>query len=182
VIAPITYWNSTQAFVSVPEKSGVLAFNGLVYIAAAGGKKSPGAAFGFRPTIDVQRIPITFNSGTMRLASPFISVEAVNDKKVKHWMGDNWTAAMCFCGAKGDDEVYFHGESLKNGWQVDGVDVWYYEYGSPGGVGNGAASVVEIRPGTVSKYVRFHWWIGYLAQLDYGAWLVVSGPKGLPPE
>ncbi len=179
LVAPVMHWTGTQAFVTVPEKSGVLAFNGLVYIVATGGKKSAGTAFGFRPAIDVQSVPIAFNAQSSRFGSPYFPDGGTT--MVTHHV-EPALSILCFCGGKGDDEVYLHGESLKNNWQIDGVDVRNDLTSLATDTGAERVSVVDFRPGTSSKYVRFHWWFGWGEFITYRASFVVSGPKGLPPE
>ena len=164
VLARVDFWSDTQLFLTVPDASGILGFNGQAYMVRGSDKvKSNLVPFRFNPGLEPRQITGT---GDRALAWPF--VEDSSATTIKH------VSYSFFWGHKGDD-VFFLSTKLKNGWVVDSASV--SPSCSKSGVG---AYVGELRPGTDSPYLKVHWWINPMGCLYYGFGVVVIGPKGVP--
>jgi hypothetical protein len=190
--APIAggYWTPTQIIVYVPNVSGISAYSGSLYVQTASGK-SNALAFQFQPALDVQQLPIGLGNvhfggefcgfpSNMPMGSDVVSVAL-----------QGGTANVQYCsslvqGSKGDD-LYFQGNTLRNGWTLDSVNFDKSACGANTG-GNGA-SIASSGQGTSTPYVDVHWWVDPIVN-DFTSWnngvacytlgLTITGPLGTP--
>jgi len=137
-----------------------LSYSGYLYI-QRDAEKSGLVPFKFNPTLQVLNIGVTNDK---RITAPGDSDAYC---MVTH------IGALDFFGHKGDDE-FFLNTRLKNGWVVDSV---LFAANPP--LGNGNASVVDSRIGTISPYVKVHWWIDAFSSQCYQLSVNIRGPSGV---
>ncbi|HYL91207.1 MAG TPA: IPT/TIG domain-containing protein [Burkholderiales bacterium] len=168
LVAPVTYWSDTQVLVTVPDTSGVLAFNGQVYV-KMGSQRSGLLGFRFIPSTETRVLSMT-NDYALTKPSKYHG-----DGYVYH---DLLTSLF---GGKDDDE-FFRNTRLKNGWVTDSAYLCCV-FGAPVlAAGNGDAYIVEVRPGTDSPYLKVHWWADMFSDVIYRPQVVIRGPKGVPHD
>jgi hypothetical protein len=163
-------WSDGQIFTSVPDgpdATGLLAFNGTVYIKRAGdGKVSNLAGFRFEPALrhrDIGCSPVTQDRRIQGEHQYTFLVPCVE----QNGAGDLF-------GAKGNDEFYLS-TKLSNGWVVNSVDVRQtYRYGT-----SGAYNWAD-RAGTDSPYVNIRWWRNTFSSVAYTFTVTIIGPRGVP--
>jgi hypothetical protein len=163
-------WSDGQIFTSVPDgpdATGLLAFNGTVYVKRAGdGKVSNLAGFRFEPALrhrDIGCSPVTQDRRIQGEHQYTFLVPCVE----QNGAGDLF-------GAKGNDEFYLS-TKLSNGWVVNSVDVRQtYRYGT-----SGAYNWAD-RAGTDSPYVNVRWWRNTFSSVAYTFTVTIIGPRGVP--
>ena len=167
VAARIDFWSDTQLFVSVPDATGIMGFNGQVYIVRAQDSvKSNLVPFRFNPALEQRMVgcnPITPDRLIQGEYQYTFLVKCVEHNGAGDWFG-----------AKGNDE-FFRTSKLRNGWMVAAVDVKpSYIYGASGAYDSGN------RVGTDSPYVNVRWWRNGFSSVAYVFSVTIVGPKGVP--
>jgi hypothetical protein len=167
LVAPVSAWNDTQIFATVPDVSGVQAFSGQMYV-KRGTTSSKLVPFQFNPALEIRTLNITNDS---RADDATLDVAF---GMVFHTLNLDF-----FFGHRGDDQ-FFMSTSLKNGWTVKSA----YLDDSHGGAiyrrGSSDAYVSELRSGTNSPYVKVHWWTDAGSYVAYYLHVDIIGPKGVP--
>lgn len=182
VVAPAgAIWSDNQIFTSVPDATGVLGFNGQVYIKRAGDQKMSNlVAFRFEPTLELRQFRPTWPVGDMAPLQRTPSNTSCHPSN-----GDVNNAALCisyrppsfFEGAKGTDQ-YFLNTRLRNGWVLD--DVTFQSIHCIGG-----CNYLEHKAiGTDRLFFTVRWWVdaeGFSLHFSrYNVvWLSLMGPKGV---
>jgi hypothetical protein len=160
-------WSDNQIFTSVPDATGLLAFNGQVYVKRVGdGKLSNLVGFRFEPALQTKVIgcvPVTPDRRIQGEHQYTFLVPCVE----QNGAGD-------FFGAKGNDE-FFLNTKLINGWIASSVDVRQtYRFGTSG------AYDWAYRAGTDSPYINVRWWRNPFSSVAYTFGVMIIGPKGVP--
>jgi len=174
-------WSDNQIFTSVPDASGLLAFNGQVYIKRAADQKlSNLVAFRFEPMLELRRFtprwPMTDGVFPRQPAGVY---QAAGGCVIG-------VAGLClmyyppsiFAGAKGTDQ-FFPNTYLKNGWTLDEVAFVSKT------CSNGCNYLEEKAIGGVRPYFSVRWWVnggvpGTTASTYMIPWVSIRGPKGVP--
>lgn len=169
-----TWWYDNQILVNVPDVTGIVGYNGQVYVVRNPDKiKSPMTPFRFNPALDVREIRAT----TDRIIKwPYYDTSPAYEVQHAH--------ANFLAGFK-DNDVLFGNTRLKNGWVADEAFVTC-QYGS--GWANfcdGGAYVWEIKKGTDWPYLNVRWWMppapfANYAHTYYSFSVRIVGPKGVP--
>jgi hypothetical protein len=171
VAPPGATWSDTQIFTSVPVETGVLAFNGTVYIKRAGDQKMSNlVAFRFEPILDYREITATMD----RILTDPVWRALSPPNEVYHGR----SPANFLFGDKSNDE-FFLNTRLKNSWTAYGATVTC----KPGC--NGGAYVWEIKTGIDRPYLNVRWWLNPdppfgFSQVKYNFTVGIVGPEGLP--
>jgi hypothetical protein len=174
LIAPVQIWTDRQIFVSVPDISNVLAYNGVVYVVRGTDKaKTNLVPWSFHPSLEIRESRWTLER---TLKWPVMEEAAYRPTTIAHGNGNP------FVGFKDDDE-FFMNTRLKNAWLVDDVRVvCAVPWGS--GMCDGNAYEWESRRGTDSPYLKVHWWLpaafGGYKYTFYNYLVRIVGPKGVP--
>lgn len=160
-------WSDGQIFTSVPDATGLLAFNGQVYVKRAADQKiSNLVAFRFEPTLELRQMGRTSDT---QVAQP--GRIHTNGRDIVHENGSP------FWGYKGND-ILFNNTRLKNGWVADNAFVTVFSQRC------GGAYVNETKLNTNWPYLDVRWWVDgcvpYLAIVSYGIQVTIIGPKGVP--
>ncbi len=170
VIAPnvgtsgkVEAWSDTLIVVDVPDQSGLMAYDGKVFVSTAGGNTNE-VPFRFLPAQETRLISKTTD---MVLAPP--SGSGIGDHV---WHGPNNFWEM-FVGNKGND-VLFPGSRLKNGWTVQTV------FAQNQGTGSEGVWVVDWRPATDTPFMNVRWWYDAFNEIRYTFGVYIVGPKGVP--
>jgi hypothetical protein len=177
-IAAAAVWSDNQIFVSVPDETGVLAFNGTVYVKRAPDQKTSNlVSFRFEPTLEIREIRSTMDRV---LKAPVDQNSAPNE--IKHRNGN-------FIQGFKDNDLLLNMARLKNGWFTDDAIVDCLQRIDPifGSLCEGGAYVWEIRKGTDSPHLNVRWWLGPASAIPYvysDVWyhfaVRIIGPKGVP--
>lgn len=168
VVAPAgAIWSDNQIFTSVPDATGLLAFNGQVYIKRAADQKTSNlVAFRFEPSLELRQLGRTSDT---QVAQPG-RIHA-NGRDILHENGSP------FWGYKGND-ILFNNTRLKNGWVADNAFVTVFSQRC------GGAYVNNTKLSTDWPYLDVRWWVDpcvpYLASVSYGIGVTIRGPKGVP--
>ncbi len=166
-------WSDTQIFTSVPVKTGVLPFNGTVYIKRAGDQKMSNlVAFRFEPKLDYREIKATMD----RILTDPVWRTFVHSPPHEVFHGRS-TANYLF-GDKNNDE-FFLNTRLKNNWTAYGATATC----QPGC--NGGAYVWEIKTGIDRPYLNVRWWLNPdppfgFSKAIYNFTVGIVGPEGVP--
>jgi hypothetical protein len=171
VIAHVDIWSDTQVFAEVPDASGILGFNGQVYVVRAGdSSRSNLVPFQFIPSTEFRDLRATWD---VVLQSPDIT-SVVPSQEVRE--NDN-----VFAGFQGND-VLFASTILKNGWVVEDASVYCFS-SSPC---TGGAYPLIVSRGSPVAATTVHWWIdaasfnSYPNYFTYTFAVRIAGPKGVP--
>lgn len=159
-------WSDAMIVVDVPDQSGLLQFDGKVYL-SIGAVRSNEVPFRFVPAQETREIRWT---NDMVLVQPGIAESAYRD--IFH---PN-TTFLSMGGAAGND-VLFPSTRLKNGWVVQ--NAWSTTanclFGACGGV-----YVADLRPGTDTPFVNMRWWYDAFHSSSYFFGVRIVGPRGVP--
>jgi len=160
-------WSDGQIFTSVPDATGLLGFNGQVYIKRAADQKlSNLAAFRFEPAREFRSLGCSRGWSDHRIQDDQAQLYPIGC--VEH------NGAADFIGKKNNDE-FFLSKTVKNGWIVDSTDVRpTYIYGTSGAYNWGD------RVGTNSPYINVRWWHNPFSVIGYTFTITIVGPKGVP--
>jgi hypothetical protein len=163
-------WTNTQIFTSVPDASGVVGFNGTVYVKRATDKVSSNLMlFRFNPLTELRQI-LCPQERDMILAK-ITYTNATNCGVYR--TNDNW-----FWSPQGNDQFYVNSR-LTNGWTVvQPPTVWLSEAMYQAG----GAYLADSHVGTDSPYVNARFWVnaGSMQMLFYRISVLIQGPKGVP--
>lgn len=162
-------WSDGQIFTSVPDATGLLAFNGQVYVKRAADQRiSNLVSFRFEPALDIRRLGITADA---QIASP-----GGNILNREIWRRSD----SPFWGHKGND-YFFNNSRLRNGWVMENGFVTIFSQKCAN------AYVQETKAGTNWPYLDVRWWIEgcntgdiFGGQIGYGILITIRGPKGVP--
>jgi hypothetical protein len=181
--ASISYVDCTEMILSVPQVTGVLAYAGAV-IVSNGPNESATAPFQFEPTIVTQQLPISNNNVTWSDSncpgngylgsSVFSGYEG--DCAVEGGLAYQWFSGGLFAGGKDNDE-FFSGYQLKNGWVLDSVDLTSQNGSFTGSAG---ARVEGGNIGSASPAVTVHSYVDAGNLEGYVLTLYIHGPAGVP--
>ena len=160
-------WGDTQVFVTVPEISGVMGFNGQAYLVRASDQvRSNLVPFHFNPSMEVRELRSTLDRV---LAQPYYQLTTSAS-----FIDRNNNNP--FAGFWGND-AFFNNTRLANGWVVDDGLVFCGIVTCDGG-----AYVASVARGTSSPSMTVHWWIDAAAPmkfLSYTFAVRIVGPKGV---
>jgi hypothetical protein len=172
--ATLYTWTSTQITAQVPDASGILGYNGAVFVSTCAPSNS--VPFQFVPESETKTMAIPFSSMTSDYG-------ACPSYSGGHQCGQNsdgsvWERlqASFLIGIKGDT-LFFQGFQLRNGWVVASGSPDFAV--SPAPDSHMGARIASSSPGTSSPYVDVHWWDdppGRTIQYTLAIW--ITGPKG----
>lgn len=193
IVAPVTYWSAGQVVTEVPYADGIPLYDGHVYVKRSDGAKTALRPFRFVPLYDVTTIrlpihmPAQYNTTGVAVDSRLGGSALGISRSVLEWGAAQrvYTTSGIIFGDKADDEFYLTSR-LKNGWLV--VSAVITDHMGNAGLRlddqsreHAWASIVDVRPGTDSPYLKVHWWIdGGYRTLVYSARITVQRPKNLP--
>lgn len=180
VVAPAAaIWSDTQIFTSVPDASGVLGFNGTVYVkSAASSVNSNIVPFRFNPAMELRQVTRMMEAQLQQ----FNGVTAFNQngyyvRRLHQFM---------FWGPVGNDHIYMNAR-LKNGWVVSQTPLVYLSYPA---FTDGGVSLEESHVGTDRPHMNVRFWVdcwasnmfsgGSSPTVDYSISMLIQGPKGVP--
>jgi hypothetical protein len=181
--APVTTWNDTQIFASVPDVSGVSEFNGVMYV-KRGAQKSKEVSFHFRPAEEFRIL--NENTFDRNIQTPYrIDLGQICHPACAY----GFNLDFLLIGHKEYDE-YYRNTFLRNGWIVDSAYLAHLSFSAngtatdlpgPSRTDQADAYISELRPGTNSPFVKVRWWYdaggnsaGYVLRV------VIKGPRGVP--
>jgi hypothetical protein len=161
-------WSDTMIVVDVPDASGLLPFDGGVFI-PMGQIQSNTVPFHFTPA---QEVRMTHTAkGDMSVAQPgSYTTSSAGWDHITHPNTTTWRLG----GAKGND-IVFPTTRLKNGWVVQNITV-----STAGCVCSDGVYVADSRVGTDTLFFNARWWYDALsdANYDFAVWII--GPRGVP--
>ena len=167
-----TVWTDTQIFTSVPDATGLVAFNGQVYIKRASDVKlSNLVGFRFEPLLEVRQITATSDR---RLQAPVWQSSPLN--QIQH----SRDGADFLFTSNGNDELFIQ-TRLKNTWIIDRSDVFC----QPSYCNGGAYAWITYQ-GTDWPYLNVRWWLNpdapfyNFSHVYYQFAVRIVGPKGVP--
>jgi len=167
-----TVWTDTQIFTSVPDGTGLLAFNGQVYIKRTSDLRlSNLVGFRFEPLMEVRQITATSDR---RLQGPVWQSSPPN--RIQH----SRDGADFLFTSNGNDELFIQ-TRLKNTWMIDRADVFCEP-----SYCNGGAYALTTYPGTDWPYLNVRWWLNpdapfyNFSHVYYQFAVRIVGPKGVP--
>lgn len=179
LVAPAAaIWSDGQIFTSVPDASGVLAFNGTVYVkSAASSANSNIVPFRFNPAMELRQIKRMTESQLQQ----FNGVTVFNNQgyfvRRMH--------SFMFWGPKGNDHIFMNAR-LKNGWVVSQTPLVYLSFPA---FTDGGVYLVESHVGTDRPHMNVGFWVddwfsnmftgGSSPTLDYAISMLIQGPKGV---
>jgi hypothetical protein len=181
--ASIDYANCTEMIVSVPQVTGVEAYAGAVIVSNSP-SQTAATPFQFEPTIDTQVLPIGNNNvtwadvncpGNGYLGSSVFSAYE-GDCMTEGGLGYQSYSGGLFAGGK-DDDNYFTGYQLKNGWVLDSVDLTSQNGSFTGSAG---ARVEGANIGSASPHVTAHSYVDADDLEGYVLTIYIHGPAGVP--
>jgi len=168
-------WGDTQIFATVPDASGILGFNGMVYIRRATDKAGSNLVpFRFNPSLELRQIKVPADS-------VFQQFNGIS-QTVDNWPGGLRYVARInqywFWGPKGNDQ-HFLNTRLKNGWTVLQPPQVFLPNAY---AANGDAYLDGSHAGTDWPYVNVRFWMpgGVYVIQHYGISILIQGPKGVP--
>ncbi|MDP2384554.1 MAG: hypothetical protein Q8N00_17365 [Nitrospirota bacterium] len=179
LVAPAAaIWSDGQIFTSVPDASGVLAFNGTVYVkSAASSVNSNIVPFRFNPAMELRQIKRMTES----------QLQQFNGVNVFNWQGSfvRRSHQFMFWGPKGNDHIFMNAR-LKNGWVVSQTPLVYLSFPA---FTDGGVYLVESHVGTDRPHMNVGFWVddwfsnmftgGSSPTLDYAISMLIQGPKGV---
>jgi hypothetical protein len=170
-------WSDTQIFTSVPDATGLLAFNGTVYVKRVPDQKlSNLAAFRFEPTLEIREVRGTND----RVLTDPVWRTFVHSPP--HEVFHGRSSANYLVGDKNNDELFIN-TRLKNGWVAEDAIVTCKRDHTTGC--NGGAYVWEIKRGGDWPYLNVRWWLNPdppfgFSEVKYNFVVRLIGPKGVP--
>jgi hypothetical protein len=182
LVAPAgAIWSDNQIFTSVPDASGLLAFNGQVYIKRAGDQKMSNlVAFRFEPTLELRRFtpPWPMPDGFFPRQPAGVYQGAGGCIIGVAGLCLQYYPPSVFEGAKATDQFYPN-TYLKNGWVLD--DVGFNSIACA----NGCNYLDEKSVGGNRPYFTVRWWVnggvaGGTRSTYMIPWVSIKGPKGVP--
>ena len=188
-------WSDTQVFASVPAVTGIASsYNGVVYVTNNCGRSNM-VSFQFQPQIVVQQLPIAANNvqwsdpacpsnwpsslGAIESGCKPSPVSLTNNptdgSATQGLFGSN------LAGAKDNDE-FFQGYMLKNGWALDSWNLLPDTDGDPNNTG---VSVTGAQIGSPQPRLTVHSWVNASGFHNtyvegYQLMIFIHGPAGVP--
>jgi hypothetical protein len=167
-------WGDTQIFATVPDTSGILGFNGMVYIRRATDKAGSNLVpFRFNPSLELRQVKVPADYILQQFDG--INTYTIHSQGVTTVSRIN---TYWFWGPKGNDQ-FFLNTRLKNGWTVVQAPSVFlpHNYATAGGAYLDGSYV-----GTDWPYVNVRFWVngGSVSFLDYAISVLIQGPKGVP--
>jgi hypothetical protein len=204
-VAPVTFWSDAQIIVPVPDVSGILAFDGQVYVKRGASMSNP-LAFRLEPSVEYRTLVMGKNKDGYgqwyggNVTNLFLEpgTDPARAGTDRAWRGDGFVLhdyrydpierlknsfiyLVWLAGGKGDDSFHpFDSSHLKNGWTADSA--YLSMPGTSGGiqtVGSADAYISEFTPGTDTPNLKVHWWADLGSSVMYSPYIVIKGPKGL---
>jgi hypothetical protein len=171
--------SDSQLVAWVPTVSGVVGFQGQLYVQVAGAK-APSLPFEFMPTLEWVDLHPSSDDPDARIDPTDHDQQLCEDAVCHNGIYDLF-------GHKGDD-IFYATKMLKNGWVVyqanaggTATSLFANPVNTPCASGQcGDAYVVDSRVGTAYPYVKVHWWINALSDVGLNAVVIIKGPKGVP--
>jgi hypothetical protein len=175
---PGLLWSDSQIFITVPNVSGMSAFNGTVYVTRTSDQtRSNLMPFAFVPLMERRQIvkPVP--------ADALLAVTGVRPYYLPSSADPDWINRFnmnCFSGSTSNDR-FFSNTRLQNGWRVSGPPVVHH----PSNYSiNGGAYVADSRIGTDWPYVDVKWWVNVGpwcdSMLSYAFVIPIEGPLNTP--
>jgi hypothetical protein len=170
-------------WVQIPDFSGVLAYDGEIYVTRAE-EKTASLKFHFNPALDFVQLAPPCNGPDSKISTidfqcPYFEPPSWDYLITVHngaGLFDPLTGD--FLGHKAEDE-FFVSTVLKNGWVVDSVAIKCASY--KGCVTESAGAYVLLSlVGSPSPYVGVHWWTDAFSIVEYQIYVNIKGPKGVP--
>jgi hypothetical protein len=169
-------WTDTQIFTSVPDETGVLGFNGTVYVKRTADQKTSNLVpFRFEPTLEIREIRATMDRV---LKGPVDQQSPAN--QIYHETNN-------FAFGFKDNDLFFSNTRLRNGWVSDDASIQCNMTPTSGGRNfcEGGAYVWEIKKGTDWPYLNVRWWLNPapfagFSHMWYGFAMRIIGPMGVP--
>ncbi len=180
IVAPAAaIWSDTQIFTTVPDASGVLGFNGTVYVRRpAENVNSNLAPFRFNPALELRQVTRMMESQLQQFNG--VTVFNQNGYYVRR------THQFMFWGPVGNDQIYMNAR-LKNGWVVSQTPLVYLSFPA---FTDGGVSLEESHVGTDRPHMNVRFWVdcwasnmfsgGSSPTVDYAISMLIQGPKGVP--
>lgn len=180
IVAPAAaIWSDTQIFTTVPDASGVLGFNGTVYVRRpAESVNSNLAPFRFNPALELRQVTRMMESQLQQFNG--VTVFNQNGYYVRR------THQFMFWGPVGNDQIYMNAR-LKNGWVVSQTPLVYLSFPA---FTDGGVSLEESHVGTDRPHMNVRFWVdcwasnmfsgGSSPTVDYSISMLIQGPKGVP--
>jgi len=180
LVAPAAaIWSDTQIFTTVPDASGVLGFNGTVYVRRpAENVNSNIVPFRFNPALELRQVTRMAESQLQQ----FNGVTAFN----QNGYYVRRTHQYMFWGPVGNDHIYMNAR-LKNGWVVSQTPLVYLSFPA---FTDGGVSLEESHVGTDRPHMNVRFWVdcwasnmfsgGSSPTVDYSISMQIQGPKGVP--
>jgi hypothetical protein len=170
-------WSDSQIFVTVPNVSGLRAFNGTVYVTRGGDQvRSNLTPFSFVPLMERRHIvkPITTDALLAVTGVPGHFWPLGDPDRVGRSNGD------CFSGSTGNDR-FFSNTRLQNGWRVLAAPTVQYTRSYWMG---GDAFLADSRVGTDWPYVDVKWSVNIgpycYSAMSYSFVIPIEGPLNTP--
>lgn len=179
IAPPGAVWSDNQIFTSVPDATGVLGFNGQVYVKRVPDQKMSNlVGFRFEPSLEVREIRSTFDR---------ILKEPVDQQSPPYQIRRK--NGNVFFGFK-DNDMFLTNKRLINGWVTDDAVV-NCDHSIDQFTGHsfceGGAYVWEVKKGTDVPHLNVRWWINpanwipyWFSNVRYGFAIRFVGPKGVP--
>lgn len=180
LVAPAAaFWNDTQIFTTVPDASGVLGFNGTVYVKRpADNVNSNLVPFRFNPAMEMRQVTRMMESQLQQFNG--VTVFNQNGYYVRRMH------QFMFWGPVGNDHIYMNAR-LRNGWVVSQTPLVYLSFPA---FTDGGVSLEESHVGTDRPHMNVRFWVdcwasnmftgGSSPTVDYSISMLIQGPKGVP--
>jgi hypothetical protein len=177
----------------VPNVSGLMPYDGQIYVVHAG-HKSRAIPFHFDPGIGFAQLAPLCNDPGAQIGSSDLDcpVDYVSSPLLGMYDPGDWGRMAIVrvswndpFGHRGED-TFYSGKVLKNGWLVDSVVITCgpdYTYPGSGVVVNffpcTQAYVLVSGAGTPSPFVVVHWWLDAFSSMRYKVLVNIKGPQGV---
>lgn len=170
-------WTDNQIFATVPNATGVMGFNGTIYVRRAGETITSNLVpFRFDPWLELRQMTLVHLPESDYILEQFNSVSVEVSS-----IGVRRRHSNPFWGPKGNDRCFINTQ-LKNSWVVAQAPDIYFPgpYATDGG-----AYLWESRAGTASPFVNVRFWlpgsgITNFMEQRYQVYISIQGPKGVP--
>jgi hypothetical protein len=193
VAATATFWSDTQIIVPVPDVSGILAFDGQVYVKRGASTSNP-LPFRFEPAVEYRTLVLKKGSDRdfEEMMEPSNLGQIINFHSFVFFEDSPWEAgglilltagtpavAAVYSGQKRDIS-FAPRPRLKNGWTADSA--YLSMPGTSGGIqviGSAGAYISQYEPGTDLPWLVVHMWVDFNSGVRYSPYIVIKGPKGV---
>lgn len=180
LVAPAAaIWSDSQIFTTVPDASGVLGFNGTVYVKPASSSANSNIVpFRFNPAMELRQVKLMTESQLQQFNG--VTVFNQNGYYVRRMH------SFMFWGPVGNDHIFMNAR-LKNGWTVSQTPLVYLSFPA---FTDGGVYLEESHVGTDRPHMNVRFWVdcwasnmfsgGGTPTLDYSISMLIQGPKGVP--